>query len=72
MVENNKNPQSDSDKNRDQITELVEGAEMGDEALVRRIKSTLDIDSATHPTLDQIREFVALQSSDTPDVDREQ
>ena len=44
------------------VSRLLNRIERGDETLIRRIKSTLDIDSETNPTENDIREFLKAQS----------
>lgn len=40
------------------IRRYRERVERGDEVIIQRISSTLEIDSSTHPTVDQITDFV--------------
>lgn len=43
------------------LQRYIERVEDGDKTTIRRIQETLEIDSETKPTLDQIVAFVSLQ-----------
>lgn len=54
------NPRGRSRRER-LIEEYIQQVEMGKETLIARIQQTLDLDSETRPTREQIAAFVKLQ-----------
>lgn len=61
-------PQSKLTPEERLMRRIIHNIEMGNETIIMRIRQTLEIDSSSNPTLDQIQDFVSAIAKKSKDA----